>query len=385
MNIGVLKERKRDERRVALRPDQVEMLYQNGHQVFVEHSAGEIAGYPDGAYGAARLVDRETIYDKCHLLLKVKCPEPEEYQFLRAQQMLFTYLHFDENIPPEQIRQIVQSGVTGIAYEWVREGNSLPLLEPMSRITGSLFALKAMELLLAHRGVMGGAYCPDLPNPRAIVIGIGNLGTNAVNVLLRNGFHVTIIDKTPDTVAERLHHAIPAYLLNACQSNVQVIKFDEQKPVESVQQLRALLPATDIVICSAVRRPSLSKQICEYLITRQDVAGMPRNSVICDATACNQDLIETGISSSSLTDYYREEGVVHYNCDHIPSLAASTATRLLTTATFPYVLKLAKGFEAAVTACPSLFEAVMCYRGQVTHKLSAQKKGLPFTPLQELL
>ena len=337
MRVGVLKERKRDERRVALRPDQTAALVAAGHEVLVEPGAGLASGFADADYAGsgAALDGRERIYDASELLLKVKCPLPEEYGFLKRGHIVFAYLHFDENIAPSEIERIVATGITGIAYEWVEKSGTLPLLTPMSEITGAIFALRAMELLVEHAGVLGGGYVDGWPESQAIVIGAGHIGSNAINVLLRNRFRVVVVDKHPETIEMRIRPYVDLGMWS--DARPEIIRFDESSPGASLEEIRRHLPETAIVICAAVRRPSLPKSRCEYLIDRAGVAAMPEGSVLCDATACDRDLIETAVSSESLTETYVEEGTVHYNCDHIPSLVPATATKLLTDATFPYV------------------------------------------------
>ncbi len=385
MEIGLLKERKRDERRVGLQPEQVSELTQAGHSVYVETGAGKAVGHDDDDYGAAgaEIVSQAEVYERARLLVKVKCPLPEEYQFLGPDHILFTYLHFDENIPPARLMQIVETGVAGIAYEWVEVDGRFPLLWPMSELTGAVCARKTMSLLMERAGLLGGRYTSEWPASRAMVIGAGHIGANAINVLVKNCFALTVVDKHPETLESRLRPYLDMEAWSAAAP--EVIPFDESRPDESVGALRERLPETDIVICAAVRRPTLPKAVCEYLIRREDVATMRPGSVISDATACDRDFIETCVSTESLTETYVEEGVVHYNCDHMPSLVAKTATRLLTKATFPYVHALCAGFEQAIRDNQALAKAVMCYRGRLAHACSAKKKNLEYTELAALL
>jgi alanine dehydrogenase len=270
-----------------------------------------------------------------------------------------------------------------VALEWVENEGRFPILQPMSEITGVLFALKAMGLLLEHGGVVGSHLARN--PPRAMIIGVGHIGANALHVLLQNGFAVTVVDKHLETVDRRVLKYMPGQFWEAARTRVRMIAFDERDPERSVSLLRDELPNMDIVICSAVRRPSLPASRCQFLIDRPAVATMKPNRVLCDATACDRDFIETALSSSSLDHFYREQGVIHYNCDHIPSLAARTATELLSGALFPYVIRLAEGFEEAVRSTPALFKAVMCHRGSLTHAYSASRKNLPHVDLSELL
>lgn len=381
MTIGVLKERKRDERRVALQPSAVDVLTRLGNEVLIEQGAGVAAGFPDTAYSSARVVCRDELYSTCSLLVKVKCPEPEEYAFLRPQHVLFTFLHFDENISPERISTIAASGATGIAFEWVQERDVFPILQPMSELTGRIFAFRSMALLLEYAGVIGGAG----QRPKAMVIGLGHIGANAANVLVANGFDLVIVDKHPDTIHDRMARYMSTTEWHRVRDHVTVAHFDETKVDTSVGIIRSTAPDCDIVICSAVRRPTLPKSACEFLLDRETVARMRPNRVVCDATACDHDFVETAISSDSLADIYHAEGVIHYNCDHIPSLAARTATELLSQSILPYVTTLAGGLPSALNASPALTQAVMCYQGRITHQYSAVKKGLPYTELASLI
>jgi len=386
MKIGVLKERKRDERRVALRPDQAAELSARGHEVMVEPGAGRNAGFQDQQYAAhATLRPRAQIYAECSLLLKVKCPLKEEFQFLRPHQTMFTYLHFDENIPPQDIRQIVDTGLTGIAYEWVEKEGRYPLLQPMSELTGAVYARKAMDLLMEHAGYLGGGYFSNVPAARAMVIGGGHIGANAVHVFFRNNLKVTIVDKHPETLDERMTRYVPEPLWNEARAELCVLKFSEDAPESSVRAISQRLPDMDILINAAVRRPTLPKHRCEFLVDRAGVRSMPNDSVVCDATACDKDFIETAVSSDSLTHYDVIEGVVHYNCDHIPSLVPRTATQMLTEVTFPYVVKLASGTEEALRKDTALAKGVMCYQKHLIHEYTATKKQMVWTRLSDFI
>ena len=385
MIIGVLKERKTDEHRVALLPQHVRELSRLGHLLLVEKGAGAAAGFPDADYADATIVERAELYDRSSLLLKVKRHLPEEVDFLRPQHVLFTYLHFDENIPPDQILSFVATGATGVAFEWVESDGHFPLLQPMSELTGGIYALRAMNLLLEHAGIIGASFGSNIPRPEAVVIGCGHIGANAVRALLLAGFRVTIIDKHPETVEHRITRYLDLSSWVELRQFVQILHFDEERVGASLKLLRGAVIDADLVICAAVRRPSLPKSACEYLIDRPTVAQMRRNRVLCDATACDRDFVETAVSSDLLNHSYTEEGVVHYNCDHIPSLAANVASRLLVEAIFPYVTDLALGFEQAARSNAALYRGVMCHKGRLTHPYSAKKKGLPYSELKSLL
>jgi alanine dehydrogenase len=166
----------------------------------------------------------------------------------------------------------------------------------------------------------------------------------------------------------------------------ELIVMDNKDPARTRDMIAAALPETDIVLNCAVRRANLPKPRMEYLIDRSMVRLMRQGSIICDCTACDRDMIETCTSSSLLYHAYRDENVVHYNCDQIPSMVASTATRLLTARTFAYIRHIANlGSLQALSEDENLRNGVCCYRGHLTHALSAEKKGLPYRSVDHLL
>ena len=387
MIIGIGKEIKTDEQRVALQPFQVRELIKDGNQLLVEKDAGVLAGFPDEQYEqiGARIVDKDMLYQKSELVLKVKCPLPEEVPLLREGQILFTYLHFDENIAPDKIMDIVQTGVTGLAYEWVQEGNSLPLLEPMSAITGILFATRSLELLAKYKGKLAGKYLSIIEPARSLIIGLGHIGTNALKIMLMNQLKVDIVDKNPQTIEQRIQRYMDLSLWNQNKNQIDIIRFDQEHPEQAIKKMTQRMPTYDIVLNCAVRRPDFPKSKCEYIISRDMVKKMEKNSILCDTTACDKDLVETAISSEKLDYIYFDEDVLHYNCDHIPSYVANTSTKALTNATFPYVKLLTEGFIPAVKKSGGLFKSVMCYQGKLIHEYSARKKNLSFVKLEDLL
>lgn len=386
--VGIGKDVKTDERRVALLPKHVKSLIEDGCVVLVERDAGEGAGFENEDYikEGARVVSKEDLYSSCDLIVKVKCPLESEYKYLRKGQVLFAYLHFDENISSENIRKIASTGVTGIAYEWVEEGEDFPLLRPMSELAGTLFALRSMELLMKNKGILSGGFFDSLESPKAMIIGVGRMGANVLKVFLMNNTDVFIIDKQPETIEGRAVRYIDKELWHRNKSKLTIIKFDSENPLRIVKLIDALMEKLDIVINCAVRRPDLPKSKMEYLITKDMISRMSRGSVICDATACDKDLIETAVSSEKLLETYEVNSVIHYNCDHIPSLVPNTASTLLANATFPYVRTLAnEGFTRAISSNQALFKAVMCYQYHVTHQYTCKKKTLPYEDLGTLL
>jgi len=389
MNIGVLKERKNDERRVALQPGQVRELVEAGHPVWVESGSGNFAQYPDRAYleAGASIADKKQVLDNCQLLLKVKCPTAEEYGDYRADHILFTYLHFDENITPEKTQSLISSGFLGIAYEWVGENGRYPLLDPMSKLTGLLFYQRSVELLSEHKGVLAGSYIGGLPGANILILGMGRVGTEVLKCALLNRLNVTVVARNSQQVADKTRQVFQQMFGVEAKINLpKVIVFDNDRPGECKRSISELMPQLDIIINGAVRRTNLPKEKLEYLIDRSMIAQMQPNSIVCDATACDRDFIETCVSSELLTHYDAIEGVIHYSPDHIPSYVPKTSTDLLTNATFEYVKLIANlGAKEAIAANEYLRNGVSCYQGHITHLYTAEKKGFEYVNILDLL
>jgi len=386
MNIGVLKEQKRDENRVALQPIQAGILVKAGHSVFVETGAGTNSGFYDDEYAenGATVCEKRKVLDNSTLILKVKSPLKFEFDDYKPQHTLFTYLHFDENFAPDDIMSIVRTGVTAIAYEWVEKDGRYPLLEPMSRLTGYLFAQKSVELCTKYKRKLCGVYESGTNDPATImIIGVGTIGQSVFKFATQNNMKIIIVDKHPETLNSRLDIRFGTKGFDYMgKSSAKIICFDNSKPENTVKNIADILPDTDIVICSAVRRPDLPKEKMEYLITKEMVATMKRGSVVADATACDKDLIETAVSTELLDHFDDIGGVIHYNCDHIPSYVGRTATELLTSKTFEYVKRMAgSGIAETIAADESLRKGVMCMNGVFTHKYSAVKKNLEYREL----
>jgi alanine dehydrogenase len=388
MKIGLIKDRKHDENRVALQPNHVKELVSRGHEVFVEFGAGVNSGYADEMYEekGAKLVEKQTLLNSCKLLLKVKAPLDFEYSDYKSDHILFTYLHFDENIAPEKIMQFIEPGFLGIAYEWVEVNNDYPLLRPMSKLTGYLFAQKSLEFLARHKGKLAGAYEGYINPAKAMIIGLGTIGMSALKYYLDNNVSVVIVDKNPSTIEERVANRFGSdFLKKVIDSKYEVIKFDSKDVEKTIYQINNYIPSLDILLNCAVRRPDLPKSQLEYIVTEEMVKKMIPGSVIADTTGCDKDLIETCISSESLEEYDLIHGIVHYNCDHIPSLVGKTATDLLTSQTFKYVLELADKGEKAILNNDALRKGASCFKGNVTHEYSASKKKLPYVEITSLI
>lgn len=386
MRIAVLREVKQCEYRAALLPEHVHHLTALGHELAVETGAGEACGYGDALYreAGAQVADKAAVLRGAGLVMKVKAPLRHEFGDYHAGQILFTFLHFDENIPADDIRDLVASGVTGIAYEWVGGDGHYPILLPMSRLTGYLFAQKAVELATARRRFLCGRYEPWLRGGKALIIGLGTIGASVYNFCRRNGILMTIMDKNPATVAERLEHRFPGTGCFAPELT-ELVRFSNEEPGQAVTWLARELPGFDLVFNCAVRRPDLPKSRLDYLITETMVRTMAPGAVLCDTTACDRDLIETAVSSPDLDHCDVIHGVVHYNPDHIPSLVARSSSKLLADAALPFTERLAAFGIDALAEDPQLKNGVSCHAGHVTFRYAAEKKNLPWRELDDLL
>ena len=284
MIVGIPKEIKIGETRVAMTPKGVEIFVQQGHKVLIEAGAGDKSHFSDSDYEASGgiIMEKGKLFSEAELILKIKQPYAEEMPYFREAQTLFAYLHLDENAPREYTEKLLNLGICAIAYEWVeKEDGTHPLLTPMSRITGNLVVQMGLNLLTAPNGGKGifvGGF-EELDPVRVTIIGGGIIGCNAANYALRLGARVTIIDKHPRDLPERLKRYVPAHLVDL----VNGVESDESN-------IRGILPQTDLLINSAVRRPDFKEP---HLITRDMLKLMEEGSVLIDATACDHDMVET--------------------------------------------------------------------------------------------
>lgn len=281
MIVGIPKEIKIGETRVAITPEELKEFVQQGHKVLIESGAGGRSSFSDSDYEATGgiIVGKEKLISDAELILKIKQPYAEEMHYFREDQTLFTYLHLNENAPREYTEELLKLGIYAIAYEWVeKEDGTHPLLIPMSEITGNLVAQIGLELLTypnGEKGIFAGGI-EGLGPARVTIIGGGIIGCNATNYALRVGTKVTIVDKHPWDLPERLKRYVPAHLVEL----VDGVESDKSN-------IRRILPQTDLLINCAVRRPDFKEP---HLITRDMLKLMGKGSVLIDATACDHDM-----------------------------------------------------------------------------------------------
>jgi alanine dehydrogenase len=369
LKIGVAKEIKPDEYRVALTPAGARELGQRGHDVIVETGAGEGSSFSDGAYEAAgaRIVSLDDVWSDAELLLKVKEPIAPEYDRLREGLVLFTYLHIAADEP--LTRALLDSGITAVAYETVEtDSGALPLLAPMSEIAGRLAAQAGayfLEKPLGGRGLLLGGV-PGVAPGRVVVIGGGMVGYNAAVIAIGLGANVTILERSLD----RMRH-----LEEVLSGRVSLVMSSSLQIEESVQE-------ADVVIGAVLIPGALAPK----LITREMVAGMKEGAVLADVAIDQGGCAETSHPTTHSEPVYTVDGVTHYCVANMPGAVPITSTKALTNATLPYVEAIAAyGLAEAVARDRALARGVNVVDGRVTYEAVADAHGLDYQPLEDVL
>lgn len=361
MIIGVPKEIKVQEFRVALLPSAAYQLIKRGHQVLVQKNAGAGAGYPDAEYekaGAKIVADHKEIFAKADLIVKVKEPQESEIPLLRPGQILFTYLHLAAD--RELTEGLVKSGVTGIAYETVEVNRRLPLLEPMSEIAGRMSILVGGYFLAKHHGgsgvLLGGV--PGVLPGRVVVLGGGSSGINAARMAQGLGADVTILEVD----LERMR------FLDITLHTAHTLYSNEAHLID-------LLPTVDLLV-GAVLVPGAK---APKLINRQMLRKMRPGSVLVDIAIDQGGCAETSRPTTHDNPVYVEEGVTHYCVANMPGAYARTATQALTNVTYRYIELLADlGLQEACLKQPALVGGINVMGGKLTHKAVAEAHGMKY-------
>jgi alanine dehydrogenase len=369
VKVGVAKEIKTDEYRVALTPAGARELVQRGHDVLIETGAGEGSAFADGAYQAAgaRTTGVDDVWAEADLLLKVKEPIAPEYDRLREGIVLFTFLHIAADEP--LTRALIDSGITAVAYETVEtDGGALPLLAPMSEIAGRLAAQAGayfLEKPLGGRGLLLGGV-PGVAPGRVVVIGGGIVGYNAAVIAIGLGANVTILERSID----RMRH-----LEEVLSGRVSLVMSSSLQIEESVQE-------ADVVIGAVLIPGALAPK----LITREMVAGMKEGAVFADVAIDQGGCAETSRPTTHSEPVYTVERVTHYCVANMPGAVPITSTKALTNATLPYVEAIADhGLAEAVARDPALARGVNVVDGKITYGAVADAHGLEYRPLEDLL
>src|SRR2546423_9698105 len=361
MIIGVPREIKEQEQRVALLPAAVEQLTKRGHTVLVEKNGGVGSGYPDQDYkkAGAEIIDlAKDVFASADLIVKVKEPLSAEFPLLRNGQIIFTYLHLAAS--KALTDALLKSGVTGIAYETIQVNNRLPLLEPMSEIAGRMSVVMGANFLAKYNGgsgvLLGGV--PGVRPGRVVVVGGGTSGVNALRMAKGLGADVSILDID----VERLR------FLDLAMDNLHTVYSSEAN-------LNELMPECDLLI-GAVLLPGAK---APKLITRGMLRKMKRGSVLVDIAIDQGGCAETSRPTTHLQPTYIEENVIHYCVANMPAAYARTATQALTNVTYRYIELLADhGLAEACHRMPALAGGINVMNGQVTCQAVAEAHGMPF-------
>ncbi|MGE5704311.1 MAG: alanine dehydrogenase [Clostridia bacterium] len=370
MIVGVPKEIKNNENRVAITPAGVTALVQNGHKVLVETNAGLGSGFTDSDYTAvgAQIVATAAEAWNADMVMKVKEPLAPEYEYFREGLILFTYLHLAPE--PELTRALIDKKVVAIAYETIQLDNgSLPLLTPMSEVAGRMAVQIGAQFLEKPYGGKGVllAGVPGVPKGEVVVVGGGIVGTNAAKMALGLGANVTILDISADRLRQ---------LDDQFDGRVQTLMSNSFNIANAVKKADLLVGA---VLIPGARAPRL--------VTEDMVKTMAPGSVIVDVAIDQGGSIET-VDRISTHDNptYERFGVIHYSVANMPGAVARTSTLALTNVTVPYALQIAnKGYAQAISSNKALARGVNVIDGKVTYKGVADAHNLPYHSIDELV
>lgn len=369
MIVGCPTEIKTRECRVGLIPAAVFELRAAGHGVLVQAGAGVGSGITDddfAAAGAAIVATAAEVWAAADVVCKVKEPLPAEFGLMREGQILYTYLHLAA--APDLTRALVDRRVTGIAYETIQVGATLPLLKPMSEVAGKMSVqVGAWCLEREHGGkgvLLGGV--PGVPRGKVVVIGGGVVGMNAAKVAVGMGADVTIVDNS----LERLE-----YLEDVFLERLQTLYSTKHAIAEQVRTADLVIGA---VLVAGARAPRL--------VPRELLAQMQPGSVIVDVAVDQGGCVETSRVTTHDAPTFVVDGIVHYGVANMPGAVPRTSTFALNHATFPYLKLLAtRGFAAAARTSEPLAKGVNTFAGHVTYRAVAEAHGLTWTPLESLL
>lgn len=356
MLIGVPKEIKNHEYRVGITPAGVQELIEQGHEVLIEHLAGDAIGLTDELYrqaGATIIDSAKTIYDKAELIVKVKEPQPKEWQWLKTGQILFAYLHLAAD--KQQTQDLLDSGATCIAYETVTDKHGgLPLLAPMSEIAGKLSILmgcRALENSQGGKGILLGGV-PGVASAKVIILGGGAVGEQAARMAIGLGADTTIFDINVSRLRQLDAHFGP--LLKT--------QFASQDNIEHAIQSANLIVGAVLIPGAAAPK----------LLTKGMLTTMKPASVLVDVAIDQGGCFETSKPTSHDNPTYKEQGIIHYCVTNMPGAVAQTATYALTNVTLPYIKSLAnKGLKQALSEDEYLREGLTIHNNKVTHKAVA--------------
>lgn len=370
MIVGVPKEIKTNENRVALVPAGAESLAGDGHTLLVEQGAGLGSGFSDDAYravGAQVVKSADEVWAKAELILKVKEPIEPEWPRIRKGQVLFTYFHFAASEP--LTKAMIRSGCVAIAYETVQlSTGELPLLTPMSEVAGRMAVqegAKYLEKVFGGSGILLGGVPGVLP-AEVLIIGGGVVGTNAAKMAAGLGAHVTLLDVSLDRLR---------YLSDVLPPNVELLYSNRHNILDQLKKADLVIGA---VLLPGAKAPNL--------VRRGDLKVMKPGSVIVDVAVDQGGCIETTKATTHEQPTYVVDGIIHYAVANMPGGVPRTSTLALTNATFPYTKRLARlGWKQACTQDPALTLGLNVVDGKVVYPGVAEAFGLPLVDAKTLV
>jgi len=370
MIVGIPKEIKNNENRVAITPAGVKAFSQTGNQVLVQKSAGLGSGIEDSEYiqaGATIIETAEEVFEKAEMIIKVKEPLSSEYNLLRPGQILYTYLHFASSL--ELTKAMMDRKIIGIAYETVQtEDGSLPLLAPMSEVAGKMaghVAAYYLALPYGGRGVLMGGV-PGVAPAKVVVLGGGTVGTCAAKVAAGIGANVTLLDININRLK---------YLADVLPKNITLLISNQHNIEEEIKDADAVIGA---VLIPGAEAPKL--------ITKEMLKIMKPNSVIVDVAIDQGGCIETSRPTSHSEPVYKVNNVLHYCVTNMPGAFSRTSTFALTNATLPYGLEIAnKGYKKAIKENKALAKGLNVIDGKVTYRPVAKVFNLKYYPVEEVI
>jgi alanine dehydrogenase len=370
MIVGVLKEIKAEENRISMTPAGVEVMKENGHTILVEQAAGSGSGFEDGAYSKAGAEIVETsreIFERADMVMHVKEPLPPEYDLIKKDQIIFTYLHLAA--AEELTQELIKKGSINIAYETIQKADgSLPLLTPMSEVAGRMAiqqGAKYLEMAQGGHGVLLGGV-PGVDPGTVVILGGGVVGTNAAKMACGLGAKVYVLDMN----LERLR-----YLSDVMPKNCFLL-------MSSPATIRELVKEADVVIGAVLVIGAKAPK----LVTRDMLKTMKRGAVLVDVAIDQGGCFETSKPTTHSNPIYTVDGVVHYCVANMPGAVPKTSTMALTNATLPYAVEIAnRGWKKAMKGNPEIKLGANVVKGKVAYKAVAEAFGLEYVPIDKLL
>jgi alanine dehydrogenase len=366
--IGVPKEIKTHEYRVAITPSGVKELKRDGHTVLIETGAGEGSGYFNKEYldVDADIVDKETLFKKADLIVKVKEPLAEEYELIKERQAIFTFLHLAPNL--ELTHALLNKKVTAIGYEILKKDNQLPLLAPMSEIAGRMSPIIGsyyLQKIHGGSGILPTGVCGVKP-ARLLILGAGVVGTNAAKIGISLGLDTIVMNRG----IERLQKIDDIFF-----GKVKTLPLTSYNLKEEIKQADITVGA---ILVPGGRTP--------ILITKEMLKTMKKGSVIVDVSIDQGGCAETSRPTTHDNPIYVIDGVIHYTVANMPGAYPRTSTLALTNVTLPYIRLIAKkGIERAITENPEIKSAVNLYNGMIVNKELADSIGMPYKAIDDII